>query len=75
MGQLFYRPPGDVGAQFTPAAGWAQAILYRQRVLGEDGWGEALAVALGGEGSIAANGFWSALNIVTTLKLPLFIFY
>ncbi len=65
---------GNVGAQFTPAAGWAQAILYRQRVLGEDGWGGALAVALGGEGSIAANGFWSALNIVTTLKLPYLFF-
>src|SRR3990170_4872450 len=30
---------GDVGAQYPPAAGWAQAITYRQSVLGEAGWG------------------------------------
>src|SRR3990172_2581314 len=29
---------GDVGAQYTPAAGWAQAITYRTRVLGESAW-------------------------------------
>ncbi len=27
---------GDVGSQYTPAVGWAQAIGYRQRVLHED---------------------------------------
>ena len=26
---------GGVGAQYTPAAGWAQAITYKDRVLGE----------------------------------------
>src|SRR5690606_294469 len=26
----------DVGSQFTPAAGWAQAICYRRTVLGEE---------------------------------------
>ncbi len=62
---------GDVGAQYTPAAGWAQAIRYRQRVLHERNWEGAMAVALGGEGSTAANGFWSALNIATTLDLPM----
>jgi len=62
---------GDVGAQYTPAAGWAQAITYRQRVLKEGSWKGALAVAMGGEGSTAANGFWAALNIVTTLRLPM----
>jgi 2-oxoisovalerate dehydrogenase E1 component len=61
---------GDVGAQYTPAVGWAQAVLYRQRVLGEKEWAGAIAVALGGDGSVAANGFWAALNIVTTLSLP-----
>jgi 2-oxoisovalerate dehydrogenase E1 component len=65
---------GDVGAQYTPAAGWAQAITYRQKVLGEPGWGGAIAVAMGGEGSVAANGFWAALNIATTLTLPLLFF-
>src|SRR3972149_3812639 len=34
----------------------------------------ALAVALGGDGSVATNGFWSALTIATTLRLPLLFF-
>ena len=62
---------GDVGAQYTPAAGWAQAIRYRQEVLKEASWEGALAAALGGDGSVATNGFWSALTIATTLKLPI----
>ncbi len=65
---------GDVGAQYTPAAGWAQAILYRRRVLGEADWEGALAVALGGDGSVATNGFWSALTLATTLCLPMLFF-
>ncbi len=65
---------GDVGSQYTPAAGWAQAIAYRARVLGESEWEGALAVALGGDGSVAANGFWAALNIATTLRLPMLFF-
>ncbi len=65
---------GDVGAQYTPAAGWAQAICYRGQVLDESDWQGAIAVALGGEGSTAANGFWASLNIVTTLKLPYLYF-
>jgi 2-oxoisovalerate dehydrogenase E1 component len=65
---------GDVGAQYTPAAGWAQAIQYRHEVLGESEWSGAVAVALGGDGSVAANGFWAALNIVTTLQLPMLFF-
>lgn len=62
---------GNVGAQYTPAVGWAQAIHYRQNVLNEAAWQGAIAVATGGEGSVAANGFWAALNIATTQKLPL----
>ena len=65
---------GDVGAQYTPAAGWAQAVLYRQQVLGEAAWEGAIAVALGGDGSVASNGFWAALNIVTTQRLPMLFF-
>ena len=65
---------GDVGAQYTPAAGWAQAIRYRQRVAREKDWEGAIAVAMGGEGSTAANGFWAALNIVTTRNLPYLFF-
>jgi 2-oxoisovalerate dehydrogenase E1 component len=62
---------GNVGAQYTPAAGWAQAIRYRQEVLHQEDWEGALAAAMGGDGSVAANGFWSALVIATTLRLPL----
>jgi len=65
---------GDVGSQYTPAAGWAQAIVYRTRVLKEEDWSGAIAVALGGDGSVASNGFWAALNIVTTLSLPYLFF-
>jgi 2-oxoisovalerate dehydrogenase E1 component len=65
---------GDVGAQYTPAAGWAQAITYRRGVLGESNWQGAMVAVLGGDGSIATNGFWSALTITTTLNLPILFF-
>ena len=65
---------GDVGAQYTPAAGWAQAIQYHQLALKDKDWNKAIAVAHGGEGSIAANGFWAALNIASTRKIPLLFF-
>jgi 2-oxoisovalerate dehydrogenase E1 component len=65
---------GDVGGQYTPAAGWAQAITYRRDVLGDAACGGAIAVALGGEASVATSGFWSALTMATTLKLPM-LFY
>lgn len=61
----------DVGSQFTPAAGWAQAICYRYTVLGEQPAAGSIAVVFGGEGSVASNGFWSALTMATTLRLPL----
>jgi len=67
-------PPmaADVGSQFTPAAGWAQAIQYRQAVLGED-VEQSMAVVFAGDGAVAANGFWSTLTMATTLSLPLLI--
>jgi 2-oxoisovalerate dehydrogenase E1 component len=65
---------GDVGSQFTPAAGWAQAIKYHRDVLEDESYRGSIAVVLGGEGSVATNGFWSALTIATTLSLPL-LFY
>ena len=65
---------GDVGSQFTPTAGWAQAITYHRDTLNDASWKGALAVALGGDGSVATNGFWSALTMATTLKLPM-LFY
>src|ERR1700749_5344911 len=65
---------GGVGAQYTPTAGWAQALEYRAKVLKEKDCGDAIAVPLGGDGSVATNGFWSALTMATTLKLPM-LFY
>ncbi len=65
---------GGVGAQYTPTAGWAQAIEYHRTVLGSEAHEDAIAVVLGGDGSVAANGFWAALTIATTQKLPM-LFY
>ncbi len=65
---------GDVGGQYTPAAGWAQAITYHRDVLGDATWEGAISVALGGDASVATNGFWSSLTMATTLKLPM-LFY
>jgi 2-oxoisovalerate dehydrogenase E1 component len=65
---------GGVGAQYTPTAGWAQALDYRAKVLNDKECGGAIAVALGGDASVATNGFWSALTMATTLKLPM-LFY
>ncbi len=65
---------GGVGAQYTPAVGWAQALRYRVTQLGEQACRGSIAVAHGGEASTATNGFWAALNIVTTERLP-FLFF
>ena len=64
---------GGVGAQYTPAVGWAQAIAYKQHVLKEAPL-DAISVVLGGDASCATGGFWSALTIATTQKLPLLIY-
>jgi 2-oxoisovalerate dehydrogenase E1 component len=68
------RDIGDVGAQYSPAIGWAQAVQYYTNVLKDDSYKGAIAVALGGDGSTAANGFWAALNVATTQKLPYLFF-
>jgi 2-oxoisovalerate dehydrogenase E1 component len=65
---------GGVGAQYTPTAGWAQALEYRRTVLGETEYDGAIGVVLGGDASVATNGFWSALTMATTLALPI-LFY
>ena len=64
---------GGVGAQYAPAAGWAQAVTYKERVLGEQAQG-SLGIVLGGDASCATGGFWAALNIATTQSLPM-LFY
>src|SRR5882757_7419731 len=65
---------GGVGAQYTPAAGWAQAIRFRGEDLGDVAYNRSIAVVLGGDASVATNGFWSALTIATTQRLPM-LFY
>ena len=68
---------GGVGAQYAPAAGWAQSVLYKERVLGETApkdSGGAIGVVLGGDASCATGGFWAALTIATTQQLPM-LFY
>jgi 2-oxoisovalerate dehydrogenase E1 component len=65
---------GGVGAQYTPTAGWAQALAYYADVLHREDYRRDIAVVLGGDGSVASNGFWSALTMATTQKLPM-LFY
>ncbi|MFZ2506979.1 MAG: transketolase C-terminal domain-containing protein [Steroidobacteraceae bacterium] len=65
---------GGVGSQYTPATGWAQALGYRLRVLGDQRCAGSIAVAHGGDASTATNGFWASLNIATTERLPLLYF-
>jgi 2-oxoisovalerate dehydrogenase E1 component len=65
---------GGVGAQYTPTAGWAQAVEYYRNVLGQEDFGGSMGVVLGGDASVATNGFWAALTIATTQKLPM-LFY
>jgi len=65
---------GDVGSQYTPTAGWAQSIAYYRDVLRDPSYAGCIAVAFGGEASVATNGFWSSLTVATTLRLPM-LFY
>src|SRR5205085_2433177 len=64
---------GGVGAQYTPSAGWAQAIAYEHEGL-EEGPSDAISLVLGGDASCATGGFWSALTIAATQSLPLLIY-
>src|SRR5438045_6083071 len=41
---LILAGAGDVGSQYTPAAGWAQAICYRVEQLGEKTYADSIAV-------------------------------
>src|SRR3989304_3420379 len=65
---------GDVGAQYTPAAGWAYAIRYRREFLNESDWEGAMAVALGGDATAPPTGSGAALNPPTTPRLPMLFF-
>ena len=61
---------GDVGSQYTPGVGWAQAIRIHKETLKTADAEDSIAVIFGGDGSVATNGFWSAITIATTLELP-----
>ncbi|HKN65739.1 MAG TPA: transketolase C-terminal domain-containing protein [Gemmatimonadaceae bacterium] len=73
-GPIVLPMSGDVGSQYTPCAGWAQSIVYHRDMLKEASYEGAIAVVLGGEASVATNGFWSSLTMATTLSLPM-VFY
>lgn len=71
-GQITVLPmSGDVGSQYTPSAGWAQAIEFRRKHLRERRYNNAISVVMGGDGSVATNGFWSSLTMASTLELPM----
>jgi 2-oxoisovalerate dehydrogenase E1 component len=74
MGPTVLPMAGGVGTQYTPAAGWAHALRYYAETLGDIRYRGSIAVVLGGDGSVATNGFWAALNIATTRHLPLLFF-
>ena len=59
---------GGVGAQYTPAVGWAQALRYRHTQLGDKSCERSIAVAHGGS-IVAANGRDGGLAV--TVELPL----
>ena len=65
---------GDVGSQYTPAVGFAQAIEHRKNHLEQKEYEKSISLILGGDGSVATNGFWSALTMATTLNLPVLFF-
>lgn len=69
-GAMLFPMCGGVGAQYTPIAGWAQAIRYNRSVLNDSSYEGAIGVSMGGDASMSTSGFWAALNIVTTNKLP-----
>ncbi|MGV3707704.1 MAG: alpha-ketoacid dehydrogenase subunit alpha/beta [Gemmatimonas sp.] len=73
-GPIVIPMAGDVGSQYTPSSGWAQAITYHRDTLKDKSYEGCLSVALGGDASVATNGFWAALTMATTLKLPM-LFY
>ncbi len=73
-GPLVLPMAGGVGTQYTPAAGWAHALRYYNETLKDEHYRHSIAVVLGGDGSVATNGFWAALNIATTRRLPLLFF-
>lgn len=73
-GPMVLPMAGDVGSQYTPGVGFAQGIQLLANFYQKKEYGHAISVILGGDGSVAANGFWSALTMATTLNLPVLFF-
>ena len=70
LGNITMLPmAADIGSQYSPAAGYAQALRYKSEVLGQNTQG-GIVLAVGGDGSVASNGFWAALNMAAALGLP-----
>ncbi|WP_168168955.1 hypothetical protein [Shinella sp. HZN7] len=64
--------PADVRwrrAQYTPTAGWAQAVKYYAETLGKADYERSNRRGARRRRSVASNGFWSALTIATTQTL------
>ena len=61
QGPVVLPMSGDVGSQYTPVAGWAQAITYYRDVLGDESYRGAIGIALGGEGSVPSPSRTSKL--------------
>lgn len=69
-GAMLFPMCGGVGAQYSSIAGWAQSLRYHLEELGDESYRGAIGVSMGGDSSMSTNGFWAALNISTTNRLP-----
>ena len=69
-GAILFPMCGGVGAQYSSISGWAQSIRYHCDELRDERYRGAIGVSMGGDSSMSTNGFWAALNISTTNRLP-----
>jgi len=69
-GAMLFPMCGGVGSQYSPISGWAQSITYNRDHLQDSSYQGAIGVSMGGDSSMSTSGFWAALNISTTNKLP-----
>lgn len=69
-GAMLFPMCGGVGAQYSSISGWAQSIRYHGEELGDESYRSAIGVSMGGDSSMSTSGFWAALNISTTNRLP-----
>lgn len=69
-GAMLFPMCGGVGAQYSPISGWAQSIVYHRDQLLDSSYQGAIGLSMGGDSSLSTSGFWAALNISTTNKLP-----